>query len=406
MAPSFHVDSEVGRLRRVLLCRPDLALRRLTPSNAAELLFDDVLWVKKAREEHDVFAGVLEDRDVEVLYVNELLEQTMALPEARTWLLDRIDPDGKVGLGLARQLRSWLQGLDSDVLARYIIGGVAGADLPFKDASLSFQLLKPNDFVIPPLPNHIFTRDSSSWIYGGVHINRMAKPARLGESDNMEVIYRFHPLFAEAGIRFWRSVRQPGDRNDSIEGGDVMVLGKGSLVIGVSERTTPRAIELLAQELFASGQVQTLILVQLPRQRSAMHIDTVLTMLDASSFLAYPDIVDAARTWRLTPGSADGETNVTEVKLFDAVAEALGVDSVRVHTTGGDDFEAEREQWDDGNNLLAVEPGVLIGYDRNVDTNTKLRKAGFEIITIPGSELSRGRGGSHCLSCPVERDGV
>jgi arginine deiminase len=399
----FHVGSEVGRLRKVLLCRPDLALRRLTPRNAADLLFDDVLWVKKAREEHDAFAGVLEDRGVAVLYLNDLLEEAMDNPLARSWLLDRLAPNPGIGPGLGARLRGWLDGLDSEKLARYLIGGVARSDLTFADSGLSYQLLGESDFLIPPLPNQIFTRDTSSWIFSGVHINRMAKTARAGETVNVEAIYRFHPMFEKSGIEFW-DAPDDVDQVASVEGGDILVLGNRALLVGVSERTTARSIELLAPQLFASGRLSTLLLVQLPRQRSSMHIDTVLTMLDRDAFLVYPNVVNETRTWRITGTQPNGQLDAVQVDLFEAVAEALDLPGVRVFTTGGDEFEAQREQWDDGNNLLAVEPGVLIAYDRNVDTNTKLRKAGFEIITIPSSELSRGRGGSHCLSCPLLRE--
>lgn len=404
-ATSLGVESEVGRLRRVLVHRPDLSLRRLTPKNASDLLFDDVLWVKRAREEHDVFVDALRDRGVEVLLLRDLLAQTMDLAEARSWLLERKVTSGTVGPLLADPLREWLLDLESGELAKLLIGGVARAELPRSYDSLHFHRLGSNEFVLPPLPNHLFTRDTSCWVGPGVSLNPMAKPARQHETLHLEAIYRFHPSFAGQDFPIWFGGADHAYGAATVEGGDVMPIGRGTVLIGMGERTTPQAVEALASSLLAGGAVKQVIAAELPRERSYMHLDTVMTMVDRDAFVIFPEVVNRIRGWRLT--GSDGALKIEEMESFiDALADALGVGDLRLITTGGDEYEAEREQWDDGNNVLAVEPGVVIAYDRNVDTNTKLRKAGIEVITIPGFELSRGRGGAHCMSCPLLRDGI
>ena len=402
---TFHVDSEVGKLRQVMLHRPDLELQRLTPSNCADLLFDDVLWVKRARQEHAAFADVLRDRGVEVLLLHELLAETMADDVGRKWVLERTVTDHALGPVLAPHVRDHLQSLGSVELARALIGGVTASELPAGARGLAFSMLGPNDLVLDPLPNHLFTRDTSCWIYGGVSLNPMAKPARRRETVHLEAIYRFHPRFAAADFNLWYGGVDEDWGRATIEGGDVLVIGNGAVLIGMGERTTPYAVERLAQQLFARGAAREVVAVELPRARSYMHLDTVMTMIDRDAILMYPGVVENARTWSIKPGDAPGEIVVERrPQLFEAISDALRIPALRIFTTGGDEMEADREQWDDGNNVLAVEPGVVIAYDRNVDTNTKLRRAGIEVITIEGFELSRGRGGARCMSCPLERD--
>ncbi len=403
----LHVDSEVGRLRRVLLHRPDLELRRLTPANRERLLFDDVLWAERARREHDGFADALRARGVEILYLADLLSDTVAIPEARRWVLDRTAGDRTHGPALAAALRGYLEDLDPVVLARTLVGGLTRAELGGEIAGLTARAMGPGDLVLAPLPNHLFTRDTSCWIYGGVSVNPMATATRRRETVHLEAIYRFHPAFATADFTTWFGGVDERWGAATLEGGDVMVIGNRAVVTGMGQRTTPAAVELLSRALFRSGTVDSVLAVQLPAVRSYMHLDTVMTMIDRDAFVMHPGVADHARTWRLTPGnSTDEVVAVEESTAVDAIAKALELDSVRVFTTGGDEMEADREQWDDGINLLALEPGVVVAYDRNVDTNRKLRRAGIDVVTIESSELSRGRGGSRCMSCPLERDAV
>lgn len=402
-----RVDSEVGTLRRVLVHRPGLELRRLTPSNFDDLLFDDVLWADRACEEHDAFAAALVEREVEVLYVGDLLAETVKDDAARRWLLDRVVTEAAVGPAGQAGLRAFFDQADPETLTTHLIGGISKAELP-AGASLGLRsaTLDDDSFVLPPLPNQLFTRDTSSWIYGGVSLNTMAMGARQRETLHLEAIYRFHPLFAGPSTRWYGGADDPAG-GAPIEGGDVLVLGRGAVLIGMGERTSPQAVETLATRLFAVGEATTVVAVALPARRSSMHLDTVLTMVRPDTFVAYPSVVDGLRAWTLTPGARSGDVVVTEeAALFPALGRVLGERAIRVLNTGGDDWESAREQWGDGNNLLALSPGVVIAYERNVDTNAVLEEAGVEVITIASGELARGRGGPRCMTCPLLRDPI
>ena len=387
-------DSEVGGLRTVLVHRPGPELKRITPRTKSRLLFDGLPWAGRAQQEHDVFTQVLRDRDVEVLYVTELLQDVLEYVGARQEAIASVLADGALGTELRDQVHGYLESLPPEALASVLISGLSLHELR-TGRGVVFQLLDPHDFVIEPLPNLVFIRDSSVWIGDHAVITQLAGPRRR-ETELLAVIYGHHPRFA--GLKH---VYQAG--RELIDGGDVLLLAPGVTALGVGVRTTPAGVERLAQHLLGTGVAHTVLAVPMNQRGSGGQLDTVCTVVDVDTVIMAPALAFTLTAHAIT--THGDELRVSRPRPFlEAAGQAMGLHRLKVLDTGLDPASGRPDQWDDGGNALAIGHRVTVCNERNVETNARLAAAGIEVIAIPGSELGSARGGPRCMCAPISRD--
>ena len=411
MSLPLQVNSEIGRLQSVLLHRPGGELENLLPEYLTQLLFDDIPYLEKAQLEHDGFAQVLRDKDIEVLYLDQLVTESLTDNSVRQQFVQEMIHASKQGdARITDSLKVYLDGLGTNDMVRKIMSGIRKneASINFSGPKQLHELLTNSyPFYLDPMPNLYFTRDPAATIGNGLTINRMHWTARRRESLFMEYIIKHHPRFANKDIPVWYD----RSNNFSMEGGDELVLNAETMAIGISERTTPEAIEKMALNLFAGSNFKKILAIEIPKSHAFMHLDTVFTMIDHDKFTIHPAIQDAGgkmSIFILTATGTPGEIHIEHVtNIREALQKALHLDNIDlIPCGGGDDIAAAREQWNDGSNTLAIAPGVVITYDRNYVSNSLLRKRGIEVIEVSGSELGRGRGGPRCMSMPLVRENI
>ena len=411
MEPQIQVNSEIGRLKTVLLHRPGEELEALTPEYMSRMLFDDVPYLKVAQEEHDAFANVLRENGVEVLYLDQLAAEALANEEVRDrFIVEMVRASKQEETFSTFAIVNYLQTLDPLTMVRKVMAGVKKSEVENMEPTnkqLHHFMVNDYPFYLDPMPNLYFTRDPAASIGNGLTINKMHWPARRRESLFMQYILKYHPRFANQNIPVWYN------RNNrfSVEGGDELVLNKHTVAIGISERTEAEAIERIASRLFHDSEFTRVLAIKIPAKRAFMHLDTVFTMIDYDKFSVHPEIMTAGGEldiYVLDKSNTHVGYEVTHRRdLTNVLAESLGVSKVQLIQCGnGDPIAAAREQWNDGSNTLAIAPGVVITYDRNYVTNEALRKAGLKVIKVAGSELGRGRGGPRCMSMPLFREEI
>ena len=405
MPSPIHVTSEIGKLKTVMLHRPGREIENITPDSMYRLLFDDIPYLPIAQEEHDYFAQTLRDQGIEVLYFEKLAAEALADQDVKEEFVDRMVAESGYAAGLIHDvLKEYLLAMNTQDMVNKIFEGVRREEIDLPHMTLQ-QAAEDTEwpFVMDPMPNAYFTRDPQASIGDGLSINRMTFPARQRESLITEYIIKHHPRFA-GQVNVWR------DRNHEthIEGGDELVLSDHVFAIGISQRTTADAIEDIAKNLFKKSNYDTVIAIKIPHNHAMMHLDTVFTMIDYDKFTVHPAIVDEnghVENWVLHPGK-DGEITMehhTDIK--EVLKKALNKDDIDLIPTGnGDPIIAAREQWNDGSNTLAIAPGEVVTYNRNYVSNDLLRKHGILVHEVRSSELSRGRGGPRCMSCPIVRE--